>query len=128
MGTRSLTHIHDGYLSAPVLTTIYRQFDGYPDGLGKELSEFLSPIEIVNGISDRSKPIANGMGCLAAQIIKHLKEEVGNVYLYPPGSKDCGEEFTYRIYLHKGEIWIKCLEEPIDCRAAEFSARIPVES
>jgi hypothetical protein len=41
------------------------------------------------------------MGCLSAQLIAHLKDGVGNLYVYPPNSKDCWEEFTYYIYNEK---------------------------
>ena len=41
------------------------------------------------------------MGCLSAQLIAHLKDGVGNIYVYPPDSKDCWEEFTYYIYNEK---------------------------
>lgn len=74
MGTRSLTHFeHNG----EILCTVYRQMDGYPEGHGKDLAEFLSGYKIVNGINmedDRVCPkLANGMGCLAAQVIAHFK-------------------------------------------------------
>ncbi len=37
MGTRSLTHIRETE-NASDLVCIYRQFDGYPSGLGKALA------------------------------------------------------------------------------------------
>jgi len=72
--------------------------DGYPSGMGNDLKTFLKPFTIVNGIdlADERK-IANGMGCLAAQLIKELKDGAGNIYVYPPGSTDCGEEYIYTI-------------------------------
>lgn len=98
MGTRSLTHIKDE--DGKTLTTIYKQYDGYPEGLGKELHEFLKGRKILNGYQgDEDQHHCNGMGCLAARLIGHLKEDkIGNVYVYSPDAKDCGEEFTYTIY------------------------------
>jgi hypothetical protein len=55
--------------------------DGYPDGHGQELADFLDGFKIVNGISteDRDFPkVANGMGCLAAQVIAHFKTDTSH--------------------------------------------------
>jgi hypothetical protein len=77
---------------------MYRQFDGYPEGHGIDLAEFLSGITIVNGLSlDDNSGIANGMGCLAAQIVAHFKTDPGGIYLYPPGTNDVWEEYTYKV-------------------------------
>ena len=107
MGTRSLTHINDE--EGKTLLTFYRQFDGYFSGHGKELAEFLKPFVIVNGFQPGDKrKIANGVGCLAAQIIAHFKNdnEVGGIYIELPGSKDHGEEFVYTVTLEEGVIHI----------------------
>lgn len=100
MGTRSLTHIKkDG----ETLLTFYRQYDGYPEGMGVDLAEFLDGFEVVNGYGERKPKLANGMGCLAAQLIKELKDDVGNVYIFAADSEDCGEEYTYTIELDSSE-------------------------
>ena len=39
------------------------------------------------------------MDCLAAQLIAHFKKEAGGFYLYSAGTRDCGEEYIYTIYL-----------------------------
>lgn len=99
MGTRSLTVVLDE--DGIEICTLYRQYDGYPTGHGAELKAFLDGFSIVNGFGS-SDPLrtANGMGCLAAQIIAHFKSGVGGFYLYPGGTRDCGEEYIYTIYLH----------------------------
>lgn len=95
MGTRSLT-IFEGRAEIAVL---YRQFDGYPhNGHGQELAEFLAGFRIVNGIGARDSKLANGLECLAAQAVAHFKSEPGHFYLYPAGTRDCGEEFRYTVY------------------------------
>ncbi len=104
MGTRSLTYINDGVEN---IVCLYRQYDGYPSGLGKELYEFLRDFNIVNGYGKAAPTLANGIGCLAAQVIKKLKVETGNVYIYPPNSTDCGEEFTYTITTKNGKVYLK---------------------
>jgi len=32
-------------------------------------------------------------------LVCHLKDGIGNVYIYPAGSVDCGEEYVYHIYV-----------------------------
>lgn len=98
MGTRALVHVHADGKDSDILTTIYRQFDGYPDGLGEDIKEALGGKEVVNGYSDPEKQV-NGMGCAAAMLVGALKEgKCGNVYLYAPGTKDVWEEYTYVLY------------------------------
>ena len=109
MGTRSLTRVYDLYnwnkRSKPKkkskkteLLCMYKQYDGYPEGLGVELVEFMKGKEAVNGIPmDKIGKVFNGVGCLAAQLIAHFKKEEGSVYIYPTGSKGCGEEYEYHI-------------------------------
>jgi hypothetical protein len=115
MGTRSLTFVYD---EQDVIINMYRQYDGYPSGHGAELAEFLAQFTMVNGISTReSRKVANGMGCLAAQLVHNFKGSVGGeestavkgrspnlaggFYLYPPSAVDCGQDYEYHIY-HNG--------------------------
>lgn len=98
MGTRAIIHVHGGGRDSEVLTTIYRQFDGYPDGLGDDIKTALGGKELVNGYNDPKRQV-NGMGCAAAMLIGALKGgECGNVYVYKPNASDVGEEYTYRLY------------------------------
>lgn len=92
MGTRSLTHIQDE--DGNVLTTIYRQFDGYPSGMGDDIKSVLGGKIVVNGYNDTATQV-NGMGCAAAMLIAGLKDGCGNLYVYPVDSSDCGEEYIY---------------------------------
>ena len=118
MGTRSLTRViprqkglsyADGHLHPEKsVVNIYRQYDGYPEGHGQDLAEFLSEFTIVNGFSagSQDKKVANGTGCLAAQLVEYLKEgQVGGVYLEQcngePG--DSWEEYIYTLYPKEGE-------------------------
>ena len=118
MGTRSLTRViprqeglsfSEGHEHVDKsVVNIYRQYDGYPEGHGQDLAEFLSEFTIVNGFSPGSqdKKVANGTGCLAAQLVEYLKEgQVGGVYLEQcngePG--DSWEEYIYTLYPKEGE-------------------------
>jgi len=107
MGTRSLTIVEDG---RSTILKMYRQMDGYPSGHGKELYEFLKDIKMVNGLGEDRTNIANGAGCLAAQIVAHFKKAPGNFYLYPVSAVDCGQEYEYYIYVDGPRINVKVIE------------------
>jgi hypothetical protein len=95
MGTRSLTIFKEDDADIVVM---YRQYDGYPSGYGQELAGFLAGMMMVNGLPpDAPKKIANGMSCLAAQIIAHFKEEPGGIYLHAAGTRDYGEDYRYYV-------------------------------
>lgn len=102
MGTRALVHVKDDETPETTLITIYRQYDGYPEGLGKEIIEKFANHQITNGISlNRPNPesFSNGMGEFAADLLYFLKEShpSGNIYVFPPDCSDVGEEYTYTI-------------------------------
>lgn len=105
MGTRAIIIVMDDTRDAKELCRIYTQYDGYPTGLGVTLAK-LCNVKITNGMAGDTKGTANGMGCLAAQIIAGLKTCVGNVYLFPPNVEavDAGQEFIYTVTSKVGEI------------------------
>ena len=83
---------------------MYRQFDGYPSGHGVELSEFLTQLTVGNGISGSPElfSFANGMGCLAAQMIVNFKKSPGGFYIYAiEPNMDCWQEYEYHVYEKK---------------------------
>lgn len=82
---------------------MYRQYDGYPSGHGAELADFLTPITLVNGISmNETRAIANGMGCLAAQLVCAFKTGAGGIYLQRPKlGADSGQEYEYHVFNDK---------------------------
>jgi hypothetical protein len=113
MGTRSLTKVFEkwedtkGEEKRQAIMCMYRQYDGYPSGHGQDLAEFLEPFTIVNGLGlDDKRKIANGMGCLAAQLVAHFKEGPGNIYLYATDVKDCWQEYEYEIEKTKEKLII----------------------
>ena len=103
MGTRCLTFVYDGSNSddgtnEPIMC-IYRQFDGYPSGHGHELAQFLNSKKLVNGYTDKDSAEANGMSCLAAQLVVQLKHGVGGIYIYAPMTgRDYGQDYEYHVY------------------------------
>jgi hypothetical protein len=120
MGTRSLTRIFNTYKDENKnkqvkvqLVNMYRQYDGYPSGMGADLSEFLNSGKVVNGISSNEQQrVFNGSGCLAAQMIAHFKEGAGGIYIEPISAKNCGQEYEYEIIVDYDthEITFKCIE------------------
>lgn len=112
MGTRSVTIIFDDN-GTEELCRIYRQHDGYPEGHGVDLAK-LCDVKMVNGYGASKVAIANGMGCLAAQIIKGLKDGVGGIYIQPTGG-DPGDwvEYVYSVTGKEGEApVISCRTKP----------------
>jgi hypothetical protein len=102
-----------------VYAQIYHHYDSYPDHLGVGIAKFLSDIRVVNGLgSHKGDRLANGMGCLAAQVLTHLKLgrhyglekgkiQEGNVYLDKPGDPHMDVEYTYYIWAdYNKDIWI----------------------
>lgn len=102
MSTRALIHIKD---DKKTLLTIYKHCDGYLSGLGKDLVDMLDngKAKIVNGNQGQNPQAFNTISCMAAYIVKTLKDGIGGTYIYPPNSKDCGEEYTYTIWSIFGE-------------------------
>jgi hypothetical protein len=93
MGTRSLTRVNAGKTK---ILNLYRQMDGYPSGHGRELFEFLDGLVIVNGLfAGQPEKIANGAGCLAAQLVAHFKDGPGSFYMEPVSATDCGQDYEY---------------------------------
>lgn len=129
MGTRSITRFKETKDSKP-FAAIYRQFDGYPSGMGADLKEIVGAYRITNGYGcDDSKcakcgkdtyehrnldhelvpkPVANGMTCLAASVIKRLKDGIGNVYMIHPDEKDAWQEYEYDLYADGPAVHIAC--------------------
>ena len=109
MGTRSNTVVYDEYNgngSSVQILNLYRQHDGYTDGHGAELLAFLEPMTIVNGITTGLTNIANGSGCLAAQLVAHFKKRVGDFYIMAPLGEENENDFTYKIYVSGGPQYI----------------------
>ena len=109
MGTRSNTVVYDEYFndgSSVQILNLYRQHDGYTDGHGAELLAFLEPMTIVNGITTGLTNIANGSGCLAAQLVAHFKKKVGDFYIMAPIGEENENDYTYKIYVSGGPEYI----------------------
>lgn len=108
MGTRSYTRVFEGDTE---VICIYRQMDGYPEGMGLDLATFLSDMVMTNGIAlGEKRRIANGAGCLAAQLVAHFKNGPGSIYI-DKYDLDGWQDYEYEIYTQfdQPEIEMKCL-------------------
>lgn len=107
MSTRATVKIYNE--NNKVLVTIYKHWDGYPDGFGKELREICDGQTLVNGIGNDRQRVSNGMDCFAATLIASIKREAGDVYICLPGRR---EEYNYKIKPKGNQIKVTCDEEP----------------
>lgn len=98
MGTRSLTVFYDN--DGEEIAVMYRQHDGYPTGHGADLLDWGKDRYLVNGFNgaDEALRAFNGMGCAAADCLSYFKDGIGSIYLYPAGTRNCGEDFIYELY------------------------------
>lgn len=80
------------------LVTIYQQWDGYIEGVGYRLAEWLISKKICNGFTSKTTEkdgYCNGMGCLVAQFIRDFKAGIGNLYIVP---SDCEkQDYNYTV-------------------------------
>ena len=99
MSTRSTIRFrNDG--DSPVCC-VYKHFDGYIEGLGHSLAEWLKGMTLINGISNKEHEghdYANGIGCLAAKWIADNKTETGDIYMC---DSDEYEEYNYDVILKR---------------------------
>lgn len=139
MGTRSMSFVIDEYDNKTPLIQLYRQYDGYPEGMGQDVYNFLANRYVTNEQGEKSHATDNGMDDLAAQFVSFIKGtyQWGNVYVYPirklptkkqtfeeyrdkyllKYAKDCGCEYVYIIHRIEGggievqvwDIWEKKL-------------------
>lgn len=101
MGTRSTITFYEKRDDKLIpYVNIYQQYDGYLEGVGKELCKWLKDKIIVNGFSYFDKRnIANGVGCLVAQFISDKKNGVGNFYIYPIGEGKDYCDYNYTVII-----------------------------
>jgi hypothetical protein len=105
MGTRSNTVVYYEWINGNnqreevQVLNLYRQMDGYIEGHGVDLLKFLEPMTIVNGFTMGLTNIANGAGCLAAQLVAHFKDGVGGFYIQTPMGDENENDYTYKIYV-----------------------------
>ncbi len=96
------------------IVDIYHHWDGYPEGLGVTLANYLDGKKITNGLGRDNNNLFNGMGCLAASLVAELKDGPGDVYIEPRESHGW---IDYQYYIWGDtykDIWISIFSEG-DC-------------
>jgi len=98
MGTRSTVKFFNEYNTERPILSVYQQYDGYIEGVGHSLAEWLKDKKVINGISGQKAKdgFANGMGCLAAQYVAQNKTEIGGFYLTDIEDE---QEYNYEVRL-----------------------------
>ena len=107
MGTRSTVKFYSEFNQEEPILSVYQQYNGYIDGVGYDLANFLKRKTVVNGFSDcqkMSNGFANKMGCLAAQYVIENKKKIGGFYLT---TKDDSQGNDYEVRFIDGKIIIK---------------------
>ena len=98
------------------MVSIYNHYDGYPEGLGIKLANYLEGTKIVNGLGKNNEDVFNGLGCLAASLIAELKDEPGYVYIDDPNSPHGGLDYEYVVWSDAGKgIWISIFDYSRNC-------------
>jgi hypothetical protein len=94
------------------IVDIYHHYDGYPEYLGVKLASYLNDYHIVNGVGREGDTLFNGIGCMAASIIAHLKDSPGNVYIEDKDNPHGWLDYNYYVWgdYHKS-IWISIFDE-----------------
>ena len=98
MGTRSTVKFYSEFNQDEPILSVYQQFDGYIDGVGHDLANWLKEKIVINGISNQTMEggFANTMGCLAAQYVAAMKTKIGGFYLT---TKYDSQEYNYSVKL-----------------------------
>jgi len=111
MGTRSVIKFYELVNNERIFyCAIYQQFDGYIEGVGEELKEFIKSSKLVNGFSECNTKEFNGIGCLIAQFIKRFKQGVGGLYITTEVDY---QEYNYYVVVDSAnnKISVNCEEE-----------------
>lgn len=121
MGTRSTTKIYEEYNDGTkgFLLGMYIQYDGYTDGVGQQLKDFIKKCVIVNGFGSfkpEDKLVCNGVGCFALQLVNELKDGTGGTYAtMESDEQEYNYEITFKMNAEKNaysEIEFVCKDEP----------------
>lgn len=104
MGTTALLRVYDE--DEQVILALERNADGYD--FGSDIHSFIKQIKLVNGLG-RKDNVANGMGCLAAQLVSHFKviypgesTSAGLYYIAAPSVDPANYDYAYD--LRKGKL------------------------
>ena len=90
---------------------VYKHYDGYPSGHPVDLAKFLNRFSIVNGLTNDSSYVANGLDCLAAQYVAAFKMAPGDLYIENPDVEHMDIEYiTYVWGDYSKSIWMSIFD------------------
>lgn len=91
--------IENGHITEIPLVNLFKSYDGYPEGTGKDLAEWLLNKTIIDGIGlDQGTDMyANGDGCLVAQYIANNKYGPGGLYV--TDMEDSDAVYNYKVII-----------------------------
>lgn len=90
------------------ILTMFGHNDGHPSAYGLKLVNFLNGFIITKFTFSDQEKAANGMECLAAQIVAYFKKGIGEFYLYSSEKRNLDEEFIYTVYQGiKADLYIR---------------------
>lgn len=112
MSTNGVLYIHAQEEDTDILCGLLSHYDGYPEGYGKEIEDFLNSITLVNGLNSKqqNKRVANGMDCLAAQLVVHFKKRPGDFYLGSESYLQHDYPFEYHVFCQDSTLYIKAFD------------------
>lgn len=92
------------------IAVLHKTQQGEPRRYGAALVRYLKPFKLVRGFDSRLErgQVTNSMACLAAQIIAKFKVDVGGLYIYPAGTRNCEEDYLYTVGLQNEQIYLQC--------------------
>jgi hypothetical protein len=111
MGTRSTTKIYE---NERLLLSLYKQYDGYPEGWGQELKDFFRKGVFVNGFNGSKGELEfNGVGDFALLLVKEFKEGTGRLYATTENDK---QEYNYVVEFDYPENDYSRMRYSISCK------------
>jgi hypothetical protein len=110
MSTRSITHIHESFSgNEKIVCSFYRHCDGYPEGHGEDLKQWLDGKTLANGVGQDFVKCRdfNCAGEMAVQLMAHI-QSIADASVIPAGAGGMWEEYTYHVYFRSGKFDVLC--------------------
>jgi len=114
MGTPAALTIYNEE-DQPICNLYFHYDDGYIDGAGKEIVDFIKEKQLVASLPIQpNSDLCNGIEDLAAQIVCHFKNQqpIGGVYLYPV-NQQMYTDYNYLLKVHERKLELTVIHQNI---------------